>query len=163
MARGNKIVINENPVGRRSEGVIVGALLPGICVQVNTTEPDAGNRFFWSPFDKSGSGAPGLVTVLDYDFPQGKLATDAYQTGKRGFLYFPVPGDQLNMLIHDQSGTGATSDFSIGDPLMIEDATGKLLDALTGTGPYLARPFQLMETIVDLTADYLAYCIFTGY
>lgn len=150
-------------MGRRSEGIISGALLPGICVQVTTAEPDAGNRFTWQVFDKSGTGAPGLVTVLDMDIQQGKLATDVYVTLKRGFIYFPLPGDQLNMLIHDISGTGATSDFSIGDPLTIEDGTGKLLDALTGTGPYLARPFQLMETIVDLAADYLAYCIFTGY
>lgn len=164
MALGNKIVLTPEPRGRRVEGIIEGALTPGIVVQVKAaTERDAGNRFTWQAFDKSGTGAPGLIGVLDYDWQQGKLATDAYVSGKRGFIYFPLPGDELNMSINDLAGTGATSDFAIGDPLTVEDGTGQLLDALTGTAVYLIRPFVLMETITDLTADALYHVMFTGY
>lgn len=164
MALGNKIVLTPEPRGRFIEYVIDGALKPGTIVQVKAaTARDGGNRLTVQAFDKSGSGKPGLIGVLDYDKQQGKSATDAYETGKRGLVYFPLPGDELNCLLHDLSGTGATSDFAIGDPLMVQDGTGKLIDALTGTAAYLSAPFELQETITDSTADQLVHVMFTGY
>lgn len=164
MALGNKIVISAEPRGRRTEGIIEGALLPGTVVQIKAaTEPDAGNRYTWVPYDQSVDGAPGLIGVLDVDWLQGKKATDAYVSGKRGFIYFPLPGDELNMLVGDLAGTGATSDFAIGDPLMVDDGTGKLIDGNLGTSVYSARPFTVLETYNDMVGDTLLHVMFTGY
>lgn len=164
MALGNKIVLTPEPRGRRIEYVISGNLLPGTIVQVKAnTERDAGNRLTCEAFNKSGSGKPGLIGVLDYDEEQGKTATDAYTSGKRGTVYFPLPGDELNCLLHDVAGTGVTSDFQIGDSLMVQDGTGKLIDALVGTASALSAPFELQETITDSTVDQLVHVMFTGY
>ena len=162
MAEGNLIVVSQEPRGRRGEGVVDGALLPGICVQVKSgVEPDAGGRLTYEPYNAAVSGVPKEVIVLDMDDLQGKLATDAYVSGTRCKLYWPLPGDDLNMLIQDQSGTGATSDFAIGDPLMIEDGTGLLIDGTLGTLGY-AQPFSVQETLTDLAADTLCHVKFTG-
>lgn len=158
------IVLTVEPRGRRIEGLISGALKPGICLQVVPgSTPDAGNRLTWQPYDKAGSGVPALIAVLDADWYQGKTANDAYVSGTRGFIYFPLNGDELNMLISDQSGTGATSDFSVGDPLKVEDATGKLIDGALGTSPSLgANPFQVMENYNDMVGDTRLKVMFTG-
>jgi hypothetical protein len=165
VALGNKIVINAPEAkGRYLEGIIEGTPKPGTIMQIKAaTEPDAGGRFTWQAFDASGSGAPKLIAVLDYDKVQGKTATDAYVTGKRGTVYIPLPGDELNVLLDDLTGTGATSDFAIGDLLMPVDGTGLVTDAGVGTAQYTSRPFTLLETITDLTADQLVRVIFNGY
>lgn len=164
MALGNKIVLTPEPRGRRTEGIIEGALLPGIVVQIKAaTEPDAGNRYTWVPYNQTGSGEPVLMAVLDFDWQQGKTADDAYVSGRRGFIYFPLPGDELNMLVQDIAGTAATSDFAIGDGLMVEDGTGLLIDADLGTAQYLSRPFMVAETYNDMSADTRLHVFFTGY
>lgn len=161
---GNKIVLTPEPRGRRLEGIASGALKPGTVVQIKAgTEPNEGNRYTWEAFDKSQSGQPGLIAVVDFDQQQGKTINDAYEDGKPVFLYVPLPGDELNMLINDQAGTGASSDFAIGDPLMVEDGTGQLIDASTGTGAYLTKPFINLETYNDMSADTFLHVMFTGY
>ena len=164
MALGNQIVLTVDPRGRYIEYVVSGALLPGTIVQVKAaTARDAGNRLTAEAYNKSGSGKPGLIGVLDYNKQFGKGPTDAYTSGERGLVYFPLPGDELNCIIGDVSGTGATSDFSIGDSLMVQDGTGYLIDALTGTAAALSAPFELQEAIVDLAANALYHVMFTGY
>lgn len=164
MALGNKIVLTPEPRGRYKEYVISGNLLPGTIVQVKAaTERDAGNALTVEAYNKSGTGKPGLIGVLDFDKQQGKTVTDAYVSGTRGLVYFPLSGDELNCIIADLAGTGATSDFSIGDTLAVQDGTGYLLDAIVGTAMGLSAPFELQETITDLTANYLAHVMFTGY
>ena len=161
---GNKIVLTPEPRGRRIEGVIETALYPGTVVQVKPgSELDAGNRLTWRAFDASGSGAPGLIGVLDFDWQQGKTYAEPYVAGRRGFIYFPLPGDELNMLIADLAGTGATSDFSVGDLLMVQDGTGLLIDAGIGTAQYTSRPFMAHENYSDMVGNTLLHVMFTGY
>lgn len=170
MALGNEIIIGEYQQGRRKEGIISGTPKPGTVVQVQAgTEPvgtATGGAFTWEVYNRSGvgaSGVPWLVGVLDADWLQGMKATDVYVTAKRCFIYFPLPGDELNMLIGDVTGTGATSDFAIGDALTVEDGTGKLIDANVGTSFYVFRPFICMQTYADMVGDTLLYTQFTGY
>lgn len=164
MALGNEIVLTPEPRGRRIEGVIEGGLRPGVAVQVKAgSTPDAGNRLTWQAWDKAGTGVPGLVGILDYDYLQGKTADDAIPDGKRGFIYFPLPGDEINMLVQDQSGTDATSDFSVGDLMAIEDGTGLLIDGSVGTSTNASAPFQVMENYTDMAGDTRLHVMFTGY
>ena len=89
---------------------------------------------------------------------EGVPVTTAYTSGTQCFLYCPIPGDELNVLLENQSGTADA--FAIGDLLRVEDGTGKLL-ATSGTPE--SEPFVVMETLAAITADSLCHVMFTGY
>jgi len=160
MAQGNEILISAVPNGRFLEGLIDGTPKPGTVMQVKAaTEPVSG-RHTWEVYNRDADGdrPQGPIAVLLPDQLQGKLATDAYVTGTRGFLYAPIAGDEVNMLLADVAGTG--DDHAIGELLIVDDGTG-LLIATTGTPE--SEPFVVMETITDPTTDTLVHCMFTGY
>lgn len=159
MAQGNEIVVSANARGRKKEGILNGALQPGVCVEVSAGVEPVSGEHDWSVFNAAADGDQRLVTVLDRDHNQGKLATAAYVDNDRCFLYCPLPGDELNMLVANIAGTGDT--FAIGDILMIDDGTGKLIAT---TGSPESESFIVMETIATaLTVDTLVHCMFTGY
>lgn len=163
MALGNNIILTPEPRGRRFEAVLDSDMKPGTCVQFKAGEAeDGGGRLTVEPYNAAASGVPQQVMILDADFQQGKTADDTLLAGKRVFVYCPLPGDELNMLVQDQSGTGATSDYSIGDPLKIEDTTGLLIDGALGTLGY-SNPFTVMENYADMSADTRLHVMFTGY
>lgn len=162
MAKGNSILVSADARGRQTEGYINAALKPGTCIQLDVSE-GVGNdgRFDWEAYSIASvaqHGGQQLVAVLLEDWGQGKLATDAYVSGDRCFLYFPIPGDELNMLVLNLAGTA--DDHAFGEVLMISDGDGKLI-ATAGTPE--SEPFQLLEVITDPTADTLAHVYFTGY
>lgn len=165
MALGNNIILTPEPRGRRLEAYndSGGDLLPGTVVQfkAGSTE-DAGGRLGVEKYNQSGSGIPKVIWIVDADFQMGKTADEAIEDGKRVFIYAPLPGDELNMLVQDQSGTGATSDFSVGDPLKVEDGTGLLIDGALGTTG-ISNPFECMENYSDMSADTRLHVQFTGY
>lgn len=159
MAKGNEIIVSANPRGVFHEGEIDGTPKPGTCMQIKAATEPVNGRFTWEVYNTSADGEQRLVAVLLQKYSQGRLATDAYTDGERGQVYCPVAGEELNVLIGDIAGTAATSDFAIGDLLMIDDGTGKVVDT---TGTPEMESFILLETITDLTADYLAWCMYTG-
>lgn len=162
---GNNIILTPEPRGRRSEAYngTEADILPGTCVQfIAAGTEDSGGRLGVEPYNVAASGTPKVVWVVDFDYLQGKTADDAIEAGKRLFLYAPLPGDELNMLVNDQSGTGASSDFSVGDPLKIEDGTGLLIDGALGTAG-ISNPFECMENYSDMAADTRLHVQFTGY
>lgn len=158
--KGNEIVVASNPRGMFVEGYVDGTPKPGTCMQIKAGVEPIGGRYTYEVYNKAADGARGQILVLCADQLQGKTADDAYVDGDRCFLYSPVMGEELNCLIGDVAGTGATSDFSIGDKLIVDDGTGKLVDA---SGSEESAPFELLETITDLAADYLAHVVYTGY
>lgn len=159
MASGNEIVLSVPPKGAFFEGKISGTPKPGTVMQVKSGVEMELGRFTFEVYNQASDGTRAGIFVLLPDHLQGKTADDAYVDGSRGFLYAPVMGEELNMRIQDQSGTGATSDYLIGDRLMVDDGTGLLIDDSTGG----SVPFVLLETITDLTADYLAHVQYTGH
>lgn len=162
MALGNEIILTPEPRGRRLEAVIEGGLYPGTCVMLKSgATPDAGNRLTFVAWNKSAQGVPGAIAVLDYDRLSGRSADDAIPDGQRGFVYYPMAGDELNMLVQDQAGTGATSDFSVGDTLEPEDGTGLLIDVTPSAGGR-AGPFECMENYNDMSADTRLHVKATG-
>src|ERR1700744_2220767 len=114
---GNNIVLSPCPKGRRIEGVAYAAnMYPGILVSlVSGSTPDGGNRLQWQPWSYT-TGESCLLAVLDYDGDQGFTYSTAYQVGKRCFIYFPQPGDELNLLLAHVSGS-PTGDpaFTVGE------------------------------------------------
>lgn len=160
MARGSEIIVSANPQGVFLEGTIYGTPKPGTVMQVKATAL-IGGRPVWQVYDTAGDGYPGMVAVLLPDSLQGGLATTAYATGTHCFLYCPIAGEELNMLVADVSGTGTSGSEAkaIGDILMVDDGTGKLVDDSSG----LRKPFILLEAQAEpISADALLHCMYTG-
>lgn len=157
MARGSAIIVSSQPDGKYIEGIIDGTPKPGTVMQIKAGVAAVEGRFTYEVFNQSGDGVPAPIIVLLEDWGQGKAATVAYETGKRGFMYAPAPGDRLNMLKGDVAGTG--DDFAIGDRLMVDDGTGKLVAASSAE----SVPFICLETVTDPTADQLIHCQYTGH
>lgn len=157
MAKGNEIIITAEPKGVFLEGFISGTPKPGTVMQVKAATEPVGGQHTWEVFNQSGDGAEALIAVLLPQKWQGKIATDAYVTGDRGQLYCPAMGEDLNMLVANISGTSDA--FAIGDRMMVDDTTGKLVADSSGD----SVPFIVMETVAALTADALVWCKYTGH
>lgn len=169
MAFGNTIVISEQARGRRTEGLISGTPKPGTCVLIKNVAVVNGKTWTWEPYgttaasSNNGVTADGdqrIIAVLDVDYLQGRIASTAYADGERVPIYFPLPGDELNMIFMNISGTGAAQDIVIGDQLIVDNGTGKLLVA---AGSDESEPFQALEAQTDVAADVLIRTLFTGY
>lgn len=165
MARGSKIIVSANPRGVFMEGVIGAANTPkpGQCVQIQASTALVGGRHTFIAYDADGDGGrpKGPIYICLEDSLQGRDATTAYAAGDRAFLYTPMAGEELNLLIGDVAGTGTGSDFTKGDILTIDDTTGKFIKSMTTAVEI--EPAQILETLTDITADQLAWCIWTGY
>jgi hypothetical protein len=120
-----------------------------------------GGRFTYRARSLLADGAKGPIAVLDFDKLQGKLATDAYVTLTRGFLYWPIAGEELNMLYRDQPGTGTLGSDGIGDLLEVDGNTG-MLQGDTGEAA-VSTPFMLLENLdSDLSGDTLVFVKYLG-
>ncbi len=165
MASGNKIIVTPNPNGVFFEGRITGTPKPGTVMEIDWSEAISNGRFTWEPYGTTGAdgirgvaadGDRRIIAVLLEDEQQGKIATDAYVTGDVGFMYVPLAGEELNMLIEDVGGTG--DDLRVGDIMMVDDGTGKLLE----TSSAESEPFVVLEALTDPVADTLIHCLYTG-
>lgn len=164
MARGSNIIVTSEPKGRFIEGAIATGETPkpGTIMQIQDSAGlDENGRFTFEAYNADADGArpKGPIFVLLGDDYQGRLSTGAYAAGESCFLYVPLPGDELNILLQDVSGTADTHAF--GEMLIIDDGTGKLIAT---TGSPECEPFKLLEDVDTApTADTLAHVIFTGY
>lgn len=156
----NTIVLSHNPKGRFKTGIISGTPKPGTVMQLSAAVEPVGGNHTWVVYnrDADANRPVGGFAVLLEDENQGRTVADAYVTGTLGRLYWPIPGDELLMLVANIAGTGDA--FAIGDLLIVDDTTGKLV-ATTGTPE--TEPFTVMETMAALTADTLVHCMYTGY
>lgn len=144
--QGSQIIRAAEPKGHFEECVISGTPLPGTCMEiVPSTLPKSG-RFTYRAVSRA-DGAKGQVTILYEDHLQGKLATDAYVNATRGFLYWPIAGEEFNMLLRAASGTGTANEENIGDLLEIDGASGMLqaIGTTGATGAHASAPFMLLE------------------
>lgn len=170
MAKGNEIVVTGEPRGRFLECIVSGTPKPGTVMELkwSVTTPTNG-RWTYEPAGTTANSGTTLgmaadgnrlpIAVLLPDRMQGGLATTAYVSGTVGYLYFPLPGDEINMLIKDETGTGDTEDYVPGVKLIVDDGTGKLIQSSSTPE---SEPFICLETVTDVAADTLTWCMFTG-
>lgn len=156
----NTIVLSPEPRGRFIEGIIDGTPKPGTVVQLKAATEPVNGKFTFEVYnrDADGNRPQGPLFVLTEDYLQGRLVTDQFASGDLVKVYAPLPGDELMMLIADVAGTD-TDTHAIGEILMVDDGTGKLV---ASSSPE-TEPFVLAETLAGLTADTLAHCFFSGY
>lgn len=155
MAKGTKIIVASNPRGLFEEGIISGTPKPGTLMEKKAATVYVSGRPTYQAVTRA-DGAIGSVCVLLPDTMQGKLSTDAYVSGTRGFLYFPVAGEDLNLLVGDVAGTA--DDVAIGDKFGITQNTGKL----KANSGFASAPFEANEVITDPVADYLLWVTYLG-
>lgn len=157
--RGNKILAQNDPKGRQETIIVSGTPLPGTHMEiVPATNPNAGGLYTYRACTRA-DGTKGPIAILLEDDEQGKTATDAYVTGKPGKIYWPLPGDFVNVLLRDQPGTGTAGINDVGDLLSVDGATGYLIPV----GSLTSAPWQLMEDITeDVSAAQLALCQCVG-
>lgn len=165
-ATGNEIVVTPNPLGRFVWGILSGTPKPGTCMEiVGGTARDSNGNLTYRVYTAGGThGERRPILVLDRDKPVGGLATTAYVTGQFVCMYMPLPGEEMNVLKSDISGTGSASDdFDEGDMLMLEAGTGKVIKSAANVAGFPeSEPFQAVEPIVDPTADTLVWVMATG-
>ena len=158
--KGNKIVV-KSPFGRDGEGLVSGTPKPGTLMQIKASVEPVGGKFTYEAYAPGvGDGAPRELIILTEDDYQGKTADDAYVSGTRCFLWFPLPGDELNVRKANISGTSsATEDLNIGERLLIVDGTGFVSPVAVGLANASAvYPFVALETLNDQAAEALVHC-----
>lgn len=162
MARGNEIIVTANPKGNFLEGIIASGETPkpGTILQIDPTVALAGGRHTFKLYnrDADGNRPAGPFAVLLPDHLQGKIATTAYAAGDHCFLYCPLPGDELNLLFNNVSGTA--DDVALGDLFIVDDSTGKIM---VTTGSPETEVAVALEALTDPTADALLWVIWSGY
>lgn len=162
MARGNEIIVTADPEGAFMEGWIAASTTPkpGTIMQIDPTVALKAGRHTYKAYTPGADGEQplGPFWVLLADQLQGKLVSDAYAAGDRAFLYSPLPGDELNLLVANLAGTA--DDHALGEKLMVDTGTG-LLIATTGSPE--TEVAVLLEVITDPTADTLAWVMWSGH
>lgn len=147
MARGTRIVVGTPPRGVFEECTVSGTPKPGTIMEMVPGVAPIGGRFKYRASSVT-AGTARMIVILCEDRLQGKTFNDAYVDGSRGFLYFPLPGEDINLLMSAQAGTGSADAFRIGDLIGISAA---------GLGnpnaSYAATPFVVQEHIVETPAQ----------
>lgn len=146
MALGNKILVNTDAKGRRQSCIISGTPKPGTHMEIVPATGPNGSGLFTFRAQSRADGTAGQIVVLIEDDEQGKGANDAYVSGTVGKLYWPLPGDEMNVRMRDQPGTGTAGIDNVGDLLAVDGATGMVQAAGSAT----QKPWVLLE---DLTQD----------
>lgn len=162
MARGsNQIIVSSEPAGKFQEGFVKSGetFYPGMIVQKDPSVVLRQGRHTYKIYnrDADGDNPAGPHWVVLPDYLRGGLVTDSFAAGERCFLYAPLPGDELNLLVKNIAGTG--DDHAVGEILMVDDDTGKLVAT---TGSPEREVCQLLEAITDPTADTLAWVEWGG-
>jgi len=163
MARGTgtPIIVSADPQGKFMEGIIGSGMTPkpGTIMQRDASVALKSGRHTYVVYNRDADGnlPAGSYWVLLNDTLQGRAVTTAYAAGERCFLYSPRAGEELNLLLLDVAGTG--DDHTIGEILMVDDGTGKLIAT---TGSPESEVAQLLETVTDPVADTLAWVQWTG-
>ncbi len=167
--RGKRTIVTAEPLGYQGEGVVGTGLTfyPGMIVQKDYSVALASGRFTYKVYDADADGGrpKSEIAVVTENLmaKAGKGITDAvtfdsYAAGERFSFYVPLPGDELNLLILNLSGTG--DDHAIGEVLIIDDTTGKMIAT---TGSPETEVAVLQEAITDPTADTQGWVVWTGY
>lgn len=162
MARGNGIIVTANPAGRFEEGFVNGTPLPGTVMQIEAAVEPVGGRYSYTAYDRDADGnrPAGAPCILLPKQDEARARDTAYADNERCFVYYPLPGEEFNMLWF-ATGTGTGDSVAIGDLAIVNDGDGLLL---TTTGSPETEMFMSRETVSDVVAaGTLVHVEFTGY
>jgi len=157
MSTHNKIVISGAPAGRFLEGIITDTSVPGTIMEIVPATEPVGGKHSWRAATPAADGDQIMIAVLLENWKLGKTKTDAHVASEYCSLYVPCNGDEIQVLLENQSGTADA--FAIGDKLIV-DQTGLVI--ATASTPE-SEPFICAETIAGITADTHCHVFYTGH
>src|SRR4051812_5417543 len=142
MARGAPIVVNSDPKGNWEPLILNDTSKPGTFLTIVTNTNPVGGTFTFQAVSRA-NGAKGPVLILVNDWEQGQTAAANFANvastgGHKG--YWPLPGDELNALVAESTGTGTSGENLIGDLLAINDS-----GFLMAGGALATQPFWLLD------------------
>lgn len=148
---GSKIVVASNPRGLFLEGTIDDTSMPGTAMQITPNTAFTGTEPHWEHYQPSADGDPRLSTILLPDDLQGQLYSTAYVANARCFLYCPLPGETMNILVLGAAGTGSADTWKIGDRLIPAHASGKFVRESTSSFQawFASMEYDQMSADVD--------------
>jgi len=167
--KGTRILVTSKPRGVFEDVYVVGTPKPGTIMEIEPAVEPVGGLFHYAVYGTQAhatghyvenDGDRKCIAVLVEKDQEGDTYDDAYVDDDLGRVYFPAPGEQLNILAEDVGGTGDTK--AIGEEFMVDDGTGKLLTADNNAQQH---PFTGLETITDgtvLGSDHVVWCRFNG-
>lgn len=132
------------------EGTIGDTSYPGTIMEMTPATPLTNGRATFRHSTKTTGSARGICVLLE-DNPQGFLPGVAYVAGKRGFLYWPEPGEELNLILGDLGGTAGA--VTQGDLFGVNSTAGTLI----ANSSYASAPFQSMETLTAVGGSPVEY------
>jgi hypothetical protein len=147
MAKGLEIVVTSNPKGVFIGIIVSGTPKPGTKMTIKAGVAPVGGRHTWEAYNPTSDADPRLIAILDKDYLQGKEATDAYVSGTRAQVYCPLPGEDMNVLVEGEAGTGSANVFTVGERLRAVHATGKY-KAETNSAAY--ADFVVLEKTTEV-------------
>jgi hypothetical protein len=145
--RGSTIVVACDPAGIFLEGIITDTSVPGTCMEIDPTfehQPLVGGRHHWRHYQPAADGQQRQIAILREDDMQGILYNTPYVANTRCFMYVPALGEEMNVRVAGQPGTGSANEYDPGDRLTPQAATGMFI--LQSTSATWA-PFKVMEEI----------------
>lgn len=169
MSNGTRILVTSKPRGVFEDIKVVGTPKPGTLMEIKPSTDPVANIFSYQPYgtqaDSSGQyvandGDKKAIAILVERDQDGKTFDDAYVDGDMGRIYWPVMGEQFNMLVQDIAGTG--DDHIIGEEMMAANDTTPLGTLLIADSDAEAHPFTLLEASTDPTDDAHMWCRFNG-
>lgn len=154
--KGSVILLEANPRGKFQEGIIDDTSKPGTAMQLTLGGANSNGRAHYEHYQPSADGDPRATCILLEDRMQGSNPFTAYVAGTRCFLYFPLPGEEINVLVRGQVGTGSANAFTVGERLIAGHTDGKFIQEATSA---TAAMFSVMEHIDEVPdADTLVWC-----
>jgi hypothetical protein len=158
------IVLSANPKGVEIEGTLGGnftagaPVLPGTHMQIALgVAADASGRMTWIPYDANANGDPRLTAILTEDFEQGFNYSNGYITGQRIFLYVPLGGEELNILLAGAAGTGSANAFTVGERIQPSTPNGTGVVQNTSANPATFIVMEHIDEVPDVAT--LCWCI----
>jgi hypothetical protein len=175
MSIGNRIIMSPYPLGRVERIIISGTPKPGQWMGIKgSVAPVGGNpsqagRFTYEPAGVTAAagskgmaadGNTGAYAILlapgeTVESPPIGSKDVAYADGDSAAVYWPTNGDLLNCLFQNAAGTA--DDVTVGDKMIIDDGTGKVL---VSTGTVECEPLEARDALTDPTADVHVLCVF---
>lgn len=152
MATYASIIVSPEPRGRHMECKMASGEVakPGMIIQIDPSASLIDNRPQYRLADLAADGEIAECIIVCEDDLQGVDVDTAYADGARVKAYIPAPGDELQILFNNVSGTA--DDVAVGDKLIVDDDTGKFN---VTTGSPEQEMFVALEAITDPTADTL--------
>jgi hypothetical protein len=162
--KGSKILLTTPARGNKEGGQITDTSSPGMFMEVVpgsggawnvvASMPGIAGRKNWRARSTTTGGAAGVTLLLE-DYLQGALGTTAYTANTLANFYWPIAGDECNVLVQDVAGT---ADFiTQGDLFGIQNN-----GMLHANASYTSAPWKAMESLQGLIANTLVWMQYQG-